>query len=122
MKNDTSAGTSMVAAAASLAVALLAIALPSRAVPPPNACCFANERYEGVCTVVPGEGETCEGILGYLNNPMSTGKSYCGGAGIRGGWAQVDCKTGNPSARQTATGSAAKVQSPASAQANGASK
>jgi hypothetical protein len=57
-------------------------------------CCFANDRYEGACKVIPGEGETCKSILAYLNNPMSTGKSYCGGTSVRGGWIQVDCKTG----------------------------
>jgi len=55
-------------------------------------CCFTNPQYTGVCTVYPSEGETCADILAYLNNPMSTGKTYCGGTKIRGGWTQVDCQ------------------------------
>ena len=55
-------------------------------------CCFTNPRFTGVCSVTPGEDETCSSILAYLNNPNSTGKAYCGGTTIRGGWAQVDCE------------------------------
>ena len=55
-------------------------------------CCFTNPRYSGVCSVVPAEDETCASILAYLNNPNSTGKSYCGGTTIRGGWQQVACE------------------------------
>ena len=55
-------------------------------------CCFTNPNYTGVCTVYPAEGETCADILAYLNNPMSAGKTYCGGTKIRGGWTQVDCE------------------------------
>jgi len=61
-----------------------------------ESCCFVNDRYSGVCTVRPAEGETCQTALDYLNNPMSTGKSYCGRTSVRGGWIQVDCKTGKP--------------------------
>lgn len=56
-----------------------------------NPCCFTNPRYTGVCTVVPGEDETCADILAYLNNQSSGGKSYCGNTTIRGGWTQVEC-------------------------------
>lgn len=66
----------------------------------PSPCCFANDHYESICKVAPGEGETCENILEYLNNPMSTGKAYCGGTSVRGGWVRVDCKTGKPSTLQ----------------------
>ncbi len=55
-------------------------------------CCFTNPRYTGVCQVTPGEGESCSSILGYLNNPNSVGKSYCGGTTVRGGWSQVTCE------------------------------
>ncbi len=54
-------------------------------------CCFSNPRFAGVCEVTPGEGETCASILAYLNNQSSTGKSYCGGTTVRGGWQQVEC-------------------------------
>ena len=57
-----------------------------------DTCCFTNPRFSGVCSVVPGEGETCGSILGYLNNPNSTGKAYCGGTPVRGGWSQVTCE------------------------------
>jgi hypothetical protein len=55
-------------------------------------CCFSNPAYSGVCEVQPAEGETCEGILAYLNNPMAQGKDYCGGTQVRGGWTQVKCE------------------------------
>ena len=55
-------------------------------------CCFTNPRYTGVCQVTPGEDETCSSILGYLNNPNSVGKAYCGGTTVRGGWSQVSCE------------------------------
>ena len=55
-------------------------------------CCFTNSRYAGVCVVQPGEGETCGSILDYLNNPASSGKSYCGFTDIRGGWEEVSCE------------------------------
>jgi hypothetical protein len=55
-------------------------------------CCFTNPRFSGTCKVVPGEGESCSSILGYLNNPNSSGKAYCGGTTIRGGWTQVTCE------------------------------
>lgn len=55
-------------------------------------CCFTNPRFSGVCRVTPGEDETCGSILAYLNNPNSTGKPYCGGTTVRGGWSQVSCE------------------------------
>ncbi len=61
-------------------------------------CCFENSRYAGVCVVQPGEEETCASILEYLNNPVSSGKSYCGFTDIRGGWKEVSCEeeSGSP--------------------------
>lgn len=55
-------------------------------------CCFTNSRYSGVCQVMPSEDESCGSILAYLNNPNSSGKGYCGGTNIRGGWQQVSCE------------------------------
>lgn len=87
---------------AALAVLALASSLISNGVAGTNgseavsaaseACCFTNPRYTGVCTVVPGEDESCPSILAYLNNPNSSGKAYCGGTTIRGGWQQVACE------------------------------
>ena len=57
----------------------------------PKPCCFTNERFAGVCEVLPGDGESCDGILTYLNTPNSTGKTYCGATAIRGGWARAAC-------------------------------
>jgi hypothetical protein len=59
---------------------------------PEKKCCFKNNRYAGACEVTPAEGETCKSILEYLNNPNSTGKAYCGGTAIRGGWGSATCK------------------------------
>jgi hypothetical protein len=59
--------------------------------PPPTKCCFTNPRYAGTCEVEPAKDESCGRILGYLNNPMSQGKSYCGNTAIRGGWQSVAC-------------------------------
>jgi hypothetical protein len=70
-----------------------------------ESCCFVNDRFSGMCTVRPGQGETCQSALDYLNNPMSSGKSYCGGTSVRGGWIQVDCKTGKPLAPKDEKGS-----------------
>ena len=55
-------------------------------------CCFENPRYSGTCEVTPGEDESCGSILGYLNNPNSMGKDYCGNTNIKGGWNQVTCE------------------------------
>ena len=59
-------------------------------------CCFTNTRYVGTCDVEPAADETCASILGYLNNPQSQGKTYCGSTTIRGAWTAVACppKTG----------------------------
>ncbi len=54
-------------------------------------CCFTHPSYSGTCEVVPGEGETCQSILQYLNTPMSQGKTYCGGTELRGGWQLSSC-------------------------------
>ena len=54
-------------------------------------CCFDNPRFSGTCQVTPGEDESCSSILGYLNNPNSVGKTYCGNTKVRGGWTQVSC-------------------------------
>jgi hypothetical protein len=76
-------------------------------------CCFTNPQYAGVCAVQPGEGETCASILGYLNNPRSQGKSYCGNTNIRGGWKQVVCPSKNDAARSRSQGSK-RITSPIS--------
>jgi hypothetical protein len=76
-------------------------------------CCFANDRYQGVCTVVPGDGETCTTVLDYLNNPMSTGRTYCGGTKVRGGWVAVDCSVGKSASQQGVTASTPRGQGPA---------
>ena len=55
-------------------------------------CCFTNPRYAGTCEVEPAKDESCASILGYLNNPMSQGKSYCGSTTIRGGWQSAACE------------------------------
>ena len=55
-------------------------------------CCFANPRYVGTCEVEPAKDETCASILDYLNNPQSTGKTYCNSTAIRGGWKIVPCE------------------------------
>jgi hypothetical protein len=62
-------------------------------------CCFNNPAYSGTCRVEPAGDETCESILLYLNNPMSQGKSYCGGTKVRQGWQQVRCEGSDGSAR-----------------------
>jgi hypothetical protein len=57
-----------------------------------DTCCFTNPRFTGVCTVTLSGDESCSSVLGYLNNPNSSGKPYCGGTTIRGGWQLVDCE------------------------------
>lgn len=54
-------------------------------------CCFEHDGYQGTCVVVPGDGETCESILEYLNKPATVGKSYCGGSRLRGNWKSAAC-------------------------------
>lgn len=84
------------------AVAIVLVAVQTAAVEP---CCFSNQRYSGVCQVAPAENETCSSILAYLNTPNSTGKGYCAGTDIRGGWVQVDCRAKSQSTQAT-TGAA----------------
>lgn len=55
-------------------------------------CCFENPRFSGTCQVTPAPEETCGDILGYLNNPNSVGKNYCGNTKVRGGWSSVSCE------------------------------
>jgi len=55
-------------------------------------CCFENPRFTGTCQVMPGPEESCGDILGYLNNPNSVGKNYCGNTKVRGGWTTVSCE------------------------------
>ena len=64
-------------------------------VPTPDAsapCCFTNPSWTGVCEVVPTGDETCASVLEYLNNPMSSGKLYCGGTDVRGGRKPAPCE------------------------------
>jgi hypothetical protein len=56
-----------------------------------DSCCFTNPSFAGVCRVTTGPDETCSDVLAYLNNPSSTGRTYCSSTKIRGGWAQVAC-------------------------------
>jgi hypothetical protein len=85
----------LLAAAAAAALFLPPAMADAKAKP---ACCFTNPQYSGVCSVDPGEDETCATILDYLNNPQSQGKSYCGNTSIRGGWKESDCKKASPPA------------------------
>lgn len=99
---------------AAAAVAVVLVAVQATAVEP---CCFTNQRYSGVCQVVPGEDETCGTILSYLNTPNSTGKGYCAGTDIRGGWTQVDCNAKSASAASVDTAVAAPATCTATATA-----
>ncbi len=99
-------GSGGVAAVAVLGVSVL---LPVQGTGSHEPCCFANQRYDGVCTVVPGEGETCDSILAYLNDPMSSGKTYCGNSQIRGGWSRVDCTAGKSGIRGAAKAPATRT-------------
>ena len=55
-------------------------------------CCLTNTAFTGVCEETPAPGETCQGILDYLNTPNSAGKAYCGGSSVRGGWKLTSCQ------------------------------
>ena len=101
-------------------VAALAVLVPAQIAGSAEPCCFANDHYEGSCKVIPGKGETCQSILAYLNDPMSTGKSYCGGTSVRGGWVQADCKTGKSNIHKGAAESTPKVRKPLPACEEGA--
>lgn len=59
----------------------------------PAHCCFTNPRYVGTCDVEPNADESCASILGYLNNPQSQGKTYCGSTSVRGDWKAASCET-----------------------------
>jgi hypothetical protein len=107
---------------AAAVLAGLAVLVPAHIAGSAAPCCFANDHYEGTCKVIPGEGETCQSILDYLNNPMSTGKSYCGGTSVRGGWVLADCKKGKPSIQQCAAGSMPEVRNPSPASEDEANK
>ena len=63
----------------------------ARAADPKPPCCFTNPQYSGVCKVQPAEGETCDSILAYLNNPNAQGKTYCDNSNVRGGWHHKKC-------------------------------
>ncbi|HET7747685.1 MAG TPA: hypothetical protein VFM29_10325 [Vicinamibacteria bacterium] len=82
--------------AAVLVASLLLMAQGTTAAPragtPRGRCCFVNPRFAGVCAVQPIKGETCAGILSYLNNPKGVGKSYCGNTTVRGGWSATRCQ------------------------------
>jgi len=65
---------------------------PASATTLDGSCCFENPRFSGTCKVTPGPDESCGSILGYLNNPNSVGKAYCGNTKVRGGWSQVSCE------------------------------
>ncbi len=91
-----------------LAVAIVALAATGagRSAEAPEPCCFTNDQFAGVCRVVPAPDETCAGILGYLNNPASSGKAYCDSTTIRGGWVRAKCESeaqhqGTPAAPRT---------------------
>jgi len=74
----------------------------------PSPCCFSNPSYDRICQVQPAPDETCASILAYLNNPLSTGKTYCDNTRVRGGWVQVDC---NQAPDQQSAGPAQPSQS-----------
>jgi uncharacterized protein (TIGR02246 family) len=54
-------------------------------------CCLNNFRFAGGCMVVVRGAETCQDVLGYLNNFNSVGKYYCDNTMVRGGWTLSDC-------------------------------
>jgi hypothetical protein len=55
-------------------------------------CCFNHVGFASSCKVQLSKDETCASVLTYLNDPNSSGKSYCANTTLRGGWTQVDCK------------------------------
>lgn len=81
------------------------VASPIAQQAPPATCCFEHDGYQGTCVVSPGEGETCESILEYLNKPGTVGKSYCGGSRLRGNWKSVPCPATHQAAVATTPGS-----------------
>jgi hypothetical protein len=94
------------------AVLTVADARSGRAFEERKPCCFTNERYSGVCQVLPGKNDTCSSILAYLNDPTSGGKTYCGNTNIRTGWIEVDCATGKPRKAASATPTPSGMTSP----------
>ena len=121
MKRDPKFGWGLLGIVVAVVVGL-AVLVPALVAGSAEPCCFANDRYEGTCTVMPGEGETCGSILAYLNNPMSVGKTYCGNTKVRGGWVQVDCRTGKSVMQKDDAGSAPKAQKPAPERERAASR
>ena len=81
----------------------LALAAP---VPAAAECCYTNPQYSGTCKVQPSGDETCQSILAYLNNPMASGKGYCGGTTVRGNWSEASCTAPTPTPTPS-TGAAA---------------
>lgn len=80
---------------------VLASSLATAASGAATTCCFSNPAYAGTCEVTLAQGEDCDAVLAYLNNPMSSGKSYCNVTTIRGGWRAVTCSV-PPSDQKTA--------------------
>jgi ketosteroid isomerase-like protein len=91
------------------AAAAITLAPPAQA---QDACCFNNFRFAGGCQVRPTGGETCAGILAYLNSFDGVGREYCGNTTVRGGWSQVSCSAG-----AMRDGGAAHTQEPTTIQA-----
>ncbi len=75
-----------------LVVGAAAVVIASGGAAAVERCCSTNPRFSGLCSATLAEGETCSSVLGYLNNPNSTGKAYCGGTPVRGGWQKVTCE------------------------------
>jgi hypothetical protein len=71
-----------------------------------NRCCVNNFRFAGTCEVTVGSGESCRDVVSYLNNLQSTGKAYCGGTLIRGGWTLVQCQESTGSGGAVTPGTA----------------
>lgn len=108
---------------ACFAVAVLLGAAPSiRGAAASRPCCFTNDRYAGVCRVVPDKGESCTSILAYLNSPTSTGKTYCDSTNIRGGWSEVSCDPGKPKGQQPAAAAAASQRTVRAVQTRGSQR
>lgn len=102
---------SLCAVAATAGAVALATAVAAAAAEPAAPCCFTNDRVQGTCKVTAREDETCRTILDYLNNPMSSGKSYCDNTSIRSGWVHVSCTTGKPVEPPDSKGAAPKDES-----------
>jgi hypothetical protein len=103
-------------------VLLLGVTSAVRGAAAPRPCCFTNDRYAGVCRVVPDQGETCTGILAYLNTPTSTGKTYCDSTNIRGGWLEVSCDPAKAKGQQLAVAAAAGQRTVRAVQTRGSQR